>query len=180
MTLTTTFEKNGTIFKTCSSCKNNKPIEEFASKKHGKYGKDSICTECKNIESLNRYHKNKHDHHYKAVIANGKKRVQYKLRLEIINAYGGQCACCGETNPLFLSVDHTDNDGNIERKDKKYSKSNFYRFLKRNNYPKDKYQLLCFNCNLSKGFFGICGHKVKNFSVDDMYPLSLIGGLIDA
>jgi hypothetical protein len=28
---------------------------------------------------------------------------------------GNKCACCGETNPVFLSLDHINNDGYIDR-----------------------------------------------------------------
>ncbi len=30
--------------------------------------------------------------------------------------YGQRCACCGETEPAFLAIDHVNNDGNVHRK----------------------------------------------------------------
>jgi hypothetical protein len=31
--------------------------------------------------------------------------------------------------------------------------------LKRRGYPQEGYTILCFNCNLSRGFFGYCPHE---------------------
>jgi hypothetical protein len=72
-------------------------------------------------------------------------------KLELINAYGGKCESCSDTNPEFLTIDHINNNGSQHRKEIGYiGGSSFYAWLKRNNYPRDKYQLLCFNCNCSK------------------------------
>lgn len=88
-----------------------------------------------------------------------------KLKIETINSYGGKCACCAEAGVWFLGIDHINNDGNIERY--KYNRSGFklYSYLKSQGFPKDKYQLLCHNCNFAKGHMGkgICPHKeIKN------------------
>jgi hypothetical protein len=31
--------------------------------------------------------------------------------------------------------------------------------VKAAGYPKDRYQLLCHNCNMAKGFYGLCPHQ---------------------
>ena len=42
----------------------------------------------------------------------------YRLQDEAIMAYGGyECACCGEAEPLYLSIDHVNNDGAQHRKE---------------------------------------------------------------
>lgn len=82
------------------------------------------------------------------------------LRLKALQAYGGtppKCACCGEKEIKFLSIDHINGGGNYERK--KLSRW-VNQWLKTNNYPKG-YQVLCFNCNLAKGFYKKCPHKCK-------------------
>lgn len=85
---------------------------------------------------------------------------RWKLRKEIIIEYGGMCKCCGETIPEFLQIDHINNDGYKMRKEKKESSGgNLYRWLKKNNFPKDRFQLLCSNCNFAKGHFGGCPHN---------------------
>lgn len=86
-------------------------------------------------------------------IANNKK---LEARKEVLNHYGSICACCGENNVRFLTVDHTNNDGAEHRK--KIKKDIVYWLIK-NNYP-EGFQVLCFNCNLGKSLNkGICPHK---------------------
>lgn len=87
------------------------------------------------------------------------------IKLEIIAAYGGKCICCGCDVIEFLSIDHINNDGAAHRQslskkgNRKVSAGEFYRWLKRNDFPKDNFQLLCYNCNCSKGFLGYCPHN---------------------
>jgi hypothetical protein len=86
------------------------------------------------------------------------KTWRWKLRLEMISAYGGKCVCCGETIPEFLSIDHINNDGYEKRIDGEQSGAALYKALKRQGWPSDNYQLLCMNCNFAKGHFGACPH----------------------
>lgn len=80
----------------------------------------------------------------------------------VFAAYGTTCKCCGETEPLFLDIDHMDNDGAAHRK--KYNLTagtQFYVWLIKNNFPSN-FQTLCCNCN--RGKFrnnGICPHQSK-------------------
>lgn len=80
------------------------------------------------------------------------------LRLEALKHYGGQCACCGETEPKFLGIDHIDNNGAAHRKEIGRSGKAIYYWLRDNNYPKG-FQVLCHNCNAAKGRYGICPHQ---------------------
>lgn len=83
------------------------------------------------------------------------------LRAEVITAYGSQCACCGESTPVFLSIDHTNGDGAEHRRQLKEQGTfagagvGLYRWLRSNGYP-DGFRLLCHNCNMSRGFYGYC------------------------
>jgi len=100
----------------------------------------------------------------KKYVAEWLKRYTAKLRKEIITAYGSKCACCGETEVLFLEIDHVNNDG---AKDRKVQERTFYLQIIRNNFP-PIYQLLCCNCN--KGKFlnkGVCPHKTRNTHTDE-------------
>jgi len=86
------------------------------------------------------------------------RRYTRGVKAEVIAAYGGECVCCGETNPLFLSIDHINGGGQAERR--KYGRGRvFYQYLKSLGYPKDKYRLLCHNCNASFGHYGYCPHR---------------------
>lgn len=84
---------------------------------------------------------------------------------QIRNAYGNKCNCCGEDNPLFLTIDHINNDGYKIRprnKNGNYSapfSGQYYIQIIKANFPKDL-QLLCWNCNCGKHRNkGICPHK---------------------
>lgn len=68
------------------------------------------------------------------------------------------CACCKCTQIEFLSIDHLNGGGNRHRKAIKAWGVLFYSWLIRNKYPPE-YQVLCHNCNLAKGFLGICPHE---------------------
>lgn len=70
-----------------------------------------------------------------------------------------ECICCGEKIYEFLTIDHSNNDGaEHRRKDKLRSGTMMYHWLIKNNFPKG-FKVMCFNCNLAKGFFGECPHK---------------------
>lgn len=85
------------------------------------------------------------------------------LRLETITAYGGQCACCGEREPDCLELDHIYGDGAAERRGGgSTSGTAFYRRLKRQGWPRDRYQLLCRTCNWGKGYKRAeCPHQTR-------------------
>ncbi len=74
-----------------------------------------------------------------------------RLRLEFINAYGGKCCSCGESTWEFLALDHINNDGQQHRRSLGINGGvTLYRWLRRNGWPKDNYQLLCTSCNYVK------------------------------
>jgi hypothetical protein len=95
----------------------------------------------------------------KVNLANVLKREQ--VRDEVYRAYGGyRCACCGETERMFLSIDHVNNDGAIHKRTHRLrTGEQMYRWLKRNNFPAG-FQILCMNCQWGKrNNKGVCPHK---------------------
>lgn len=81
------------------------------------------------------------------------------IRTKVITGYGGQCACCGEAEPMFLSIDHINNDG---KSDPRRGGDRLYRWLIEQGYPAG-YQLLCRNCNWGKHVNGgNCPHKAAS------------------
>lgn len=84
------------------------------------------------------------------------KKYKTKLRKELLAAYGGKCACCGETTEEFLELDHINGDGAKQRKE---VGRDICRILKKLGYPKKEYRLLCANCNHSFGMKGYCPHQ---------------------
>lgn len=88
-----------------------------------------------------------------------RKKAECKLlKLEVFEAYGGvKCACCGEHNECFLSIDHINGDGNKHRRE--IGRTSLYNWLRHNGYP-EGFQVLCFNCNHGRHINGgICPHK---------------------
>lgn len=88
-----------------------------------------------------------------------------ELREEVYAAYGGAfCTCCGESEPVFLTLDHSHNDGAAHRKEvfgEKGGGVRFYEHLKKLGFPQDiGLRVMCFNCNCGRvRNEGICPHK---------------------
>ena len=85
-----------------------------------------------------------------------KKKYEAKAKKLVFEHYGKKCACCGEDNIIFLTIDHI-NGGGTEHRRKDGRKICVWLF--RNNFPKG-FQTLCFNCNWGRYLNkGICPHK---------------------
>lgn len=95
-----------------------------------------------------------------------RRQYQYEkdqaLKLEMIAAYGGKCACadCAITEPAFLTLDHPDGNGAEDRKEAG-GRDALIRKLKKLGWPQVGYQLLCMNCNLATKFGRTCPHLLK-------------------
>lgn len=88
------------------------------------------------------------------------RRYRSKLKYDFFSAYGKACTCCGESDFRFLTFEHLNADGNIHRET--LNEQQIMAEARRENYPKDKYTVLCFNCNCGKSCNnGICPHKCQ-------------------
>ena len=90
-----------------------------------------------------------------------RKKYHKIIRNKIIEHYSEgkfECNCCGEKEYEFLTLDHINNDGNIERKKLGNTGLIIYRQILKDNFP-PYYQILCMNCNISKAKTGVCIHK---------------------
>jgi len=90
-------------------------------------------------------------------------RIRQNQKLKVLNYYSNGtlvCACCREQEYEFLTVDHINNNGAEERRTirSQGDGSAFYYWLVKNGFPKG-YQVLCMNCNMSKGHHGVCVHQ---------------------
>lgn len=113
------------------------------------------------IENKERLKELKHNYYL-----NRKDKIReynHNLKKIIYEHYGNKCACCGEIEFKFLSIDHINNDGHHNKKRKlgKYKNSwDWYKYIIKNNFP-DNLQLLCMNCNFGKRMNdGICPHII--------------------
>jgi len=106
------------------------------------------------IKSKNYYYKN----HDKIIRKNKNKRKIERIMalIHYSKSLIPFCNCCSEVELDFLTIDHINNDGNLHRKTKKYT--SIGRWAESNNYPKG-FQVLCFNCNLSRSFYSTCPHQ---------------------
>lgn len=186
------------LLKKCNVCGFNKPFTDFfrASRVEGEHRRQSACKSCSKARNRKWRAKNRNRanelarlSHYRNKSKRNKDSRDYyarcgdkvrelmrarnlSLKLQAYDAYGGRfCACCGESEINFLSLDHINNDGNEERR--KYStkgrnestaaggSSAYYLRLKNQGYPFG-YQVLCMNCNYGKRMnSGVCPHKTK-------------------
>jgi hypothetical protein len=118
-----------------------------------------------------RRHMNQADRKY-ASTPEGKEKIKAKMRKRVwivkvasLKAYGGdppRCACCGESNIKFLTLDHINNDGTKQRKMfLNGNTGNFNYWLRKQGYPKNLgIRVLCANCNMGRQWNGgICPHK---------------------
>lgn len=99
---------------------------------------------------------------HKAKINRDNQERRDEVRRKVYSHYGSACACCGETEICFLSIDHMDNDGAEHRRaNNLQTGEQFYRWIVRNDYPKNL-QILCMNCNWGKRMNnGVCPHVGK-------------------
>lgn len=102
------------------------------------------------------------------------KRAYEKVRFEALSHYSGGtpiCSCCGETQILFLQIDHVNDDGAEHRRligmaqgagEQKHKVNiggnGLPYWLKKNNYP-EGFQVLCANCNQGKRHPLGCPHN---------------------
>jgi hypothetical protein len=82
-------------------------------------------------------------------------RYRKRVRKEVLQAYGGACACCGTDYAAHLTLDHIDGGGTADRKENSSSYA-VERRLRREGFPPG-YQILCWNCNWAKHHEGACG-----------------------
>lgn len=94
------------------------------------------------------------------------KKYNLKLKRQVMDAYGGHCACCGETELMFLTIDHIDDNGAEHRRELAAARgvthgqagAPTYRWLRDNNFPSG-FQVLCANCNCGRQWNGgVCPH----------------------
>lgn len=85
---------------------------------------------------------------------------QQRVKVEVIEAYGGHCACCDAGYVPHLTLDHVNGGGSAERKQAGCGRA-IYRRLRRELRaglaPDPAYQVLCWNCNMAKHYLGACG-----------------------
>ena len=138
--------------RTCKTCKQTKEETEFPISDRQMGYRRRECHAC---------YKARHRAYYEERGSTYRARVKgsYEVkRARVYSAYGDKCACCGETNQKFLSIDHVNQDGYDLRPFHGKGRQ-LFTHIEREGYP-DSFQLLCFNCNLGRARNGgVCPHK---------------------
>ena len=159
--------------KTCRTCKQSKPEDDFYRMKEYRQGACKVCMRAKTKEWNDKFRTPERSAQWAA----NKKAQAVRIKDAVFGAYGGYvCACCGETERKFLSLDHINNDGGKWRKDtfgaRNYAGKRTYAWLHRHGYPPG-IQVLCMNCNHGKSLNGgVCPHLTA--TCND-YPLVGVG-----
>jgi hypothetical protein len=143
----------------CAKCRLPKPTGEFgATRPDRPRGKDYYCRTCRKAIGQSWAAENKERRRLSARVTQRAHRV--RLRHEIIAAYGAKCACCGETEPQFLTLDHPAGIPPTHRlkNGRRIGGFHLYQIIKREGFP-SSYRLLCWNCNASRAYWGSCPHE---------------------
>lgn len=127
-----------------------------------KFGKCQKCADKAKVRATRRREYTKEKFH----------RWTLRNKILVINYYSEgifRCACCGEDNIDFLSIDHIDGGGRKHLASiggGKAGASELHRWLIKNDYPPG-YQVLCLNCNVARTRNGgTCPHKLPKLTVD--------------
>ncbi len=145
--------------KTCRLCNVTKPIEKFYSVKGRRVARCKDCYALKTKEWVQMHGTPERRAGWEA----NRRLAKGRIKDAVFGAYGGYvCACCGETERLFLSIDHVKNDGASWRKEifgtRLATGWQTYRWLFKHGFPAG-FQVLCMNCNFGKRMNnGTCPH----------------------
>ncbi len=91
------------------------------------------------------------------------KKYRDNLRIEMVEAYGGVCIECEESDPIVLVLDHINNDAQADRILNGHTGGyRLYAHLRRLGWPKKDHQLLCHNCNFRKEY-----HRRNKNAIED-------------
>jgi len=103
-----------------------------------------------------------HPDRVKKTAIEGKQNCKFSV-MAIYSEGQPKCACCGETEITFLTIDHINNDGAKQRRgifgNRIIGGYAFYSWIIKNDFPTDL-QVLCMNCQFGRKFNnGICPHS---------------------
>jgi len=155
--------------RTCKKCNLEKSLDEFPIYNKVKGYRRHECGVC-NKRRVAEHHETNKDRRLKRAReryhldpsahwtperrhrANEMARIRYeKLRNKVFDRYGSECAACGETERMFLTIDHINNDGWKLRMSgaSRESGSGLYKDVLKNGLRSDL-EILCYNCNFGK------------------------------
>lgn len=161
------------MMKFCICCNTDKKESGFSKNKSSGDGLSFYCKECKSEANKSYYIKNRiflsaKGKNYqqkiyklnKVNILSSKKKYRERVFENVLSGYGNKCACCGEQNKEFLTLDHVNGGGAAHRKIR--HQYGIYRDVINGGFPSN-YRILCMNCNWATRYSMVCPH-IKKFS----------------
>jgi hypothetical protein len=160
----------------CLGCNEHREMARYQKAKGGEYYHRAHCVKCWTIERNGYMAAYREKHHERLRVSDREKyrknpeyqadvrrRYYRKLQDVVFKKYGDLCACCGEDERIFLSIDHVNNDGAAHRKEIGVGHI-LFRWIIENDFP-NTLQLLCCNCNLGKHRNGgVCPHESRRLN----------------
>lgn len=84
------------------------------------------------------------------------RRRHVRRKVAVLDRYGWRCVFCGEERYELLTIDHVMSDGRAHRESPEFKRvGNLIQFVAGIPIDRDRFRILCFNCNCARGFFGI-------------------------
>jgi hypothetical protein len=142
--------------KRCSGCRKDKPVGEFGLNRAKRDGRQTLCVPCQRTARARTAARD----------PDAERRWgrthRAKLKAESLRAYGEVCACCGESEPVFLCLDHPnglpDEHRDPTHRSGRLSGDKLLRLLRSQGWPPG-YRTLCWNCNSARAILGQCPHE---------------------
>lgn len=162
----------------CTKCDKDKHDEDFSRDRSGRSskrrGRTAWCKQCfreyrlKKREDDPRYWadrsatwRNNNPEQSKKLNGESARRQYERAKRVVVEAYGGKCTCCGENEIHFLTVEHKTPEA-LDRhrypNGRRRTAWQLLRLIAKEGFP-DDITILCFNCNMARGFYGFCPHQ---------------------
>jgi hypothetical protein len=81
-----------------------------------------------------------------------------RIRERALTILGGHCACCGESQREFLTIDHI-YGGGVKHRKRVSAKKLLTQIHAEPEQARQLYRILCWNCNGARGANGYCPHE---------------------
>lgn len=98
----------------------------------------------------------------------GVKARYWEMRMAVFAHYGQFCQCCGETEPLFLAIDHGPGAPSKKDNPEQNKVANLTKWVFDNGFPKG-FRIMCHNCNMAVRYDRECPHqRFMNDALDEV------------
>ena len=167
--------------KRCSRCEEEKPPDQFWKRSASRDGLHYMCIPCakeysKTVKRRNNAQRTAYNREWRRrnpdkvrawrATRSQYNKTWYEKRLQVLGEmYGNKCVCCGETERMFLTIDHIDGvpSDHLTSSGKRIGgnqlMNRLFQYFETHGVRDPRCQMLCFNCNLgSERNDGMCPH----------------------